>query len=798
MLSLLFARLFIRRDFSILGILQELGAAMQLALVPWLAPALELLVLYDAYIDKKMGFRLGSGSFPLLFQLGEFKDSAKAIGIFRVLPLFLGVTALSLFFHPFTPWLLVLGLVPAQKESLILIWEKELFQKLFKPKKKNFLPFIKRELLSKNEISSAPSIDYPLLRYTAGFKGERTFNIRLEPGEKPHVIFLFFESLRAKDFREEVTPNLCALAKKSHVFSNFYSNSVLTFRAFYTALYGLPYSLGTKTGLELNLPTVGLPELFHERGYETNFFTGASWSLGGVDHFLKRRAVTRVIDKKDFSSEALGSSWGIEDGYLLNGVADHLERHQEVPQFYTLFTITSHHPWQVPKSYKGPNFEEVGGEYYPQYLQTLHYTDGCVGHFIGELKRRGVLKNTLLFIMGDHGMVVEDGAYEYNRGNRKENFHVPLLIYGEGKIETPQKSDVLASQCDLLPTVMDLFGWQGYQHGIGRSLLRKEREPRIFYHNPSYLEADLCTRKEDEVLEGKAPVLDAFREMIGGLYRGKRLAPPSFDKKDPPLALMFTAYDDQKIDDAILSKVSPEVTTFHLTNSYRVTDAGMETLLKRCPALIEINVSGCLLLTDKWLYALPQTLHELNVSGFDLETLDAPIKGLHTLNIQETPIKSLKKLPKLFPYLSCLYLSYTHLTAEGIREVIDALPLSKLDLVDCEGLTDEEAFTLFAPHPTLRFLKLTNCAQLTDHLFTQIEETSLRHLRLTSVPHLTNRGLEALLKLPLDVLRVSGCPNLTAESPAIVHKYADAFVDLSVHQYVMTAQKKMAGKKESV
>ncbi len=786
MIALLFARLFIRRDFSIRGVLQDLGAAMQLALVPWLAPALELLILYDAYIDKRRGFRLGIGSFPLLFQLGEFKDSAKAIGIYRVLPLFLGIVALSFFFHPFTPWLLILGLIPNQTNNLIILWEKELLKKLFKPKKKSFLPFIERELLSKNEISSAPSSDYPLLRYTAGFKGEKAFNIVLRPREKPHVIFLFFESLRAKDFRKEVTPNLCALAEKSHFFSNFYANSLLTFRAFYTTLYGLPYSLETKTGLELNLPTIGLPELFHEKGYETNFFSGASWSLGGVDHFLKGRPVTRVLDKKDFPSEMIGSSWGVEDGYFLDYVADHLEKHQKTPQFYTLFTITSHHPWRVPNSYKGPSFKEVGGEYYPQYLQTLHYTDGCVGHFVEELKRRGLAKNTLLFILGDHGMVVEDGAYEHNRKNRKENFHVPLLIYGEGRIENPYRSDTLASQCDLLPTVMDLFGWQGYQHSMGRSLFRNEKKARIFYHNPAYLEADLCTRKGDEVLEGKEPILGEFRNMMQGLYRGKQLAPPSFNKKGPPPSLVFTAYDDLKIDDAALAQVSPEVTTFHLTNSYRVTDRGMETLLKRCPALIEVDVSGCLLLTEKWLYALPQTLHKLILKRLDLESLTVPIKGLHTLNIQKTSIQSLEKLPELFPHLSCLHLSYTHFTAKEIRKVIDHLPLSHLDIVDCEGLTDEEAHALFAPHPTLRFLNLTDCSQLTDKLFTEMGETSLKHLRLSCLPYLTNQGLEALLKLPLDVLRVSRCPNLTTDSRPLVEKYADSFVDLSVCQYVIS------------
>ena len=40
------------------------------------------------------------------------------------------------------------------------------------------------------------SRDYPLLKRTRGFRGEKQFEINVRPGEQPHVVFLFMESFR--------------------------------------------------------------------------------------------------------------------------------------------------------------------------------------------------------------------------------------------------------------------------------------------------------------------------------------------------------------------------------------------------------------------------------------------------------------------------------------------------------------------------------------------------------------------------------------------------------------------------
>ena len=89
------------------------------------------------------------------------------------------------------------------------------------------------------------SSSFPLLKFTHGFEGEKSFNLDVSQGERPHLIFLFMESLRSKDVGVlggsfGVTPHLDAIAKEGILFKNFYANSVKTTRAVTASLFGIP------------------------------------------------------------------------------------------------------------------------------------------------------------------------------------------------------------------------------------------------------------------------------------------------------------------------------------------------------------------------------------------------------------------------------------------------------------------------------------------------------------------------------------------------------------------------------
>ncbi|MCB1110319.1 MAG: LTA synthase family protein, partial [Chlamydiia bacterium] len=363
-----------------MGILQDLFVGLQLAFLGPFASLVHLLILYDALLMQKTGHRLHLKTFSFALHAKEFRDSARALGMWKWLPLFLGVALLPVFFSAPSYWVLLgIPLWFFPPDSLVLLWEVELVRRPFYAKKGNFASFIQKEIIRPTEIYRPLSPTYPLYRYTEGFRGEKIAKVKAQG--KPHIIFLFVESLRAKDLHR--LPYLSRLKEESLFFSHFYANSVLTFRTFFTALYGLPYELGISAGLDRNLDVYGLPDLLKEKGYTRNFFTGATWSLNGIGPFLAKYGGDIVYDRRELMQhfgEVDQSSWGVADEYLFEFTLDHLKKHSETPQFYTLLTISSHHPWNVPKHYQGPTFGEEPGEYTPKYLQTLHYTDACIGH----------------------------------------------------------------------------------------------------------------------------------------------------------------------------------------------------------------------------------------------------------------------------------------------------------------------------------------------------------------------------------------------------------------------------------
>ncbi|QVL57005.1 MAG: sulfatase-like hydrolase/transferase [Simkaniaceae bacterium] len=841
------ARLYFRRDFSLLGLFQDLFAGAQLGVLshisPWLIPPFQLLILYDGWVDKKLNFRLDGSCLPLLKQIGDFKDSAKELNLFKIFPLFLPFAFLPSVLQPLSPWLLLLGLpflyikTELGKDALLILWEKQVFMILSKPfrkNKKNFLSFAKREILSSQEIYTSKDSSYPLFRYTHGFKGKKELEIEINPDEKPHVMFLFVESLRSKDVgclggKHEVTSHLDALAKESYVYSNFYANSFPTFRAFYTSLFGLPYSLEMKTTLSKNIPTYGLPDHLKELGYETNFFTGAHWGIGGIGPFLKQIQADRVFDKKEiekFNPASTGGSWGIDDEYLLEMTLNHFEKHQNTPQFYSILTITSHHPWVLPKGYVSPEFPDLEEGYYQNYLKTLHYADHQVGNFIRKLKEKKLTKNLLLFVTGDHGLYFgeKNESLEFHRGNHKDNFHVPLMIYADGRIKEPKVIESLASQCDLLPTMMDLLSMKGYQHSIGRSLIRKEKNPRIFYHNSANFKGSVSCREGDttvlygqqgDALEEKGlyPILANFKEMLSSIYENNLTVPPkikkgikslSIEPYQPPLEVsseklaeiihqnspMTALILDQNnhVNQELLSKIAkwnPDLDLLSIKESYSITDQGLAELLKKCDHIHDLNISDCPLLTEKCLKFLPKTLMRLSLQRLDFVNDNAfveKMRHLEVLDIRETPItdRGFSRFPELFPTLSYLIFSYIHISMDSAEKVIESLPLYRLQIYDGEMLTDKEASLLFKPHPTLRFLNLEGCLNLTDELFTQIKECKLRQVHLSGIPNLTDHGLEALLKLPLDALHITGAPSLSPDAFKLIDRYQQNFVDLSI------------------
>jgi phosphoglycerol transferase MdoB-like AlkP superfamily enzyme len=344
--------------------------------------------------------------------------------------------------------------------------------------------------------------EYPLLKRTLGFHGEKTFDVRIGPGERPHVVFLFMESFRARDVgvlggKHNVSPNFDKLSKQGVLFTNFYSNGVQTTRGLEAGLFGiLPrFSVKAVQGANCDMPLIGVADLFRRRDYRTAYFYGGDLGFENQYEFLHHHNYQEIHGEDNVCAafpNAERTSWGYHDEFLLKYLADWLaaKDRNNTPGCAVAFTISNHHPFQVPDHFPLPECHVEPGSQYARYLQTFAYADHSLGLFCEDLRRRGLDRKTVLFILGDHGFPM--GEHFDNvlpmHNLYDENVHVPLLILAPGRIDQPAVIHDVSSQVDLLPTVMDMFGMTGLNHAVGTTLMRRVENRTAYFNSPFVLQ----------------------------------------------------------------------------------------------------------------------------------------------------------------------------------------------------------------------------------------------------------------------------------------------------------------------
>jgi len=117
------------------------------------------------------------------------------------------------------------------------------------------------------------------------------------------------------------------------------------------------------------------------------------------------------------------------------------------PFFSSLFTISSHSPYDFPAEHK-LSFNSKQDKY----VNSVAYTDKCLGDFIKSVKNEVWYENTLFVILADHSHKTPINR----RVAQKEKFRIPMLWFGEVLNDkyVGKTCDTLSSQIDVTPTIL--------------------------------------------------------------------------------------------------------------------------------------------------------------------------------------------------------------------------------------------------------------------------------------------------------------------------------------------------------
>jgi arylsulfatase A-like enzyme len=106
-----------------------------------------------------------------------------------------------------------------------------------------------------------------------------------------------------------------------------------------------------------------------------------------------------------------------------------------------------------------------------EYDEGIASIDASIGRVMERLRSLGLYDDSLIVVTSDHGEgFLEHGFMEHEAGVLyQENLHVPLVIKYPGQHEA-HRSDLLASEVDIVPTILETAGIRVPQELQGRSL----------------------------------------------------------------------------------------------------------------------------------------------------------------------------------------------------------------------------------------------------------------------------------------------------------------------------------------
>ncbi|MHC5309241.1 LTA synthase family protein [Myroides sp. LJL116] len=289
----------------------------------------------------------------------------------------------------------------------------------------------------------------------------------------PNVVLFILESFSREyigAFNEDqnienfvsYTPFVDSLAQNSLIYPNAFANGYKSIHGMSSVIAGIPSFKDAFTSSPFPKQKIeSLVSTLQSKGYDTSFFHGAPNGSMGFLGFSNILGFDHYYGLNEFNNPSeFDGTWGIWDEPFFQYMADELSEKKQ-PFFATLFSVSSHEPFNIPQKYQG-KFNK-GNQ---QIHQTIGYTDFALQEFFRKNQNEPWFKNTIFIITADHTNQVDYPEY-LKPVNRTA---VPILIYSPSQ-DLKGVDKRLAQQIDIYPTVLDLIGYQETFRSWGRSLI---------------------------------------------------------------------------------------------------------------------------------------------------------------------------------------------------------------------------------------------------------------------------------------------------------------------------------------
>jgi len=397
----------------------------------------------------------------------------------------------------------------------------------------------------------------------AGRTAPRAHVGRRKPGDKPNIVIILADALRADyvgayggrmtNYQGEPvspTPNIDILAREGTLFTSAYGHSItrLSMFSLHSGQIRSAMDPAYEGRYSCYFPT--FPELFRQNGYRTQLL-----SANPVHYTFSANTRGYEIDDIYFGRSCyIDGKWrrhtDVEGAYvdartLLEGIG-------KAPFMWYLHIIPPHAPYDPTARFRdcfdrGKRWAKEKDVFLgelldarikkadglperPQYIRhhldkitprdldhikamyaaNILSADWFVGRVVNQLDWLGILDNTVLVIMSDHGEeFLEHGGIMHDGSMYEEDIRIPLIFRWPLGVVAGNRVDDFVSLADIPATLLD---WAGVQDelGDGRTLrvplTRKMHSP----HRTSIISdaEGVAIREREEGKEWKAIIYD--------------------------------------------------------------------------------------------------------------------------------------------------------------------------------------------------------------------------------------------------------------------------------------------------
>lgn len=342
-----------------------------------------------------------------------------------------------------------------------------------------------------------------------------------EVKKKPNVVLFILESFGKEywgcmnkrtnipDFKS-YTPFLDSLAQHAYVLDNAYCTGRQSIHGMSSMLAGIPsFQVAYTSSPYVKQPTQSLVSIAKEMGYDTSFFHSAPNGSMGFLGFSNILGFDHYYGKNEYNNDADDDGhWGIWDEPFFQYMCRTYSEKQQ-PFLGTIFTLSSHHPFQIPAKYEG-KFPKGNLEIH----QCIGYTDYSLKQFFECAKKQPWYENTIFAFVNDHPNQTYYDLYK----EPITNMGAAIMFYSPNPNLVPTGvNEEIAQQIDIYPSLVDLMGYQKPFRSWGRSVFatKTDEVPRAFISNA--LMYQLMQGNYLYVIDENGKVNGVYKKEDGGL-----------------------------------------------------------------------------------------------------------------------------------------------------------------------------------------------------------------------------------------------------------------------------------------